>query len=117
MAITAERRTKRATKQQADEPAESKKRHRRSPEEMIKDLEAEIAQVKARAAAKEAKQSDDGKAFMLAVKAVDKAAAVAREAGNNQLVRALEAARAPLSEQLVAMGLRLPSKRGRRGQG
>ncbi|HKX45892.1 MAG TPA: hypothetical protein VJP77_04270 [Planctomycetota bacterium] len=121
MAITAERRTKRATKKQnadaVEAKGEGKKRHRRSPEEMIKDLELEIAQVKARAAARQAKQSDEGKAFMLAVKAVDRALAVAQEAGDSGMVKTLEAARAPLSERLVAMGLRLPAKRGRRGQG
>ena len=114
MAITAERRTKRTTKKQDDDTGEAKKRHRRSPEEMIQDLELEIAQVKARAAARQAKQSDEGKAFMLAVKAVDRALAVAQEAGDSGMVKTLEAARAPLSERLVALGLRLPAKRGRR---
>ncbi|HKX45886.1 MAG TPA: hypothetical protein VJP77_04240 [Planctomycetota bacterium] len=95
-------------------PAEAKKRHRRSPEEIIKDLEAEIVRVQAKAAAKQAKQSGEGKAFMLAVKAVDRALAIAQEADDSGMVKSLEAARAPLSERLVAMGLRLPAKRGRR---
>src|SRR5262245_34643634 len=97
-----------------------KERTRRTSEEMIQDLEAEIARVKARAAAKQAKATDEGKALLLAVKAVDKALAVASEAGNEELVHALEAARAPMSEQVVAMGIRLPdpkAKRGRRRKG
>ena len=93
-----------------------KERNRRTPDEMVADLEAEIARVKARAAAKEAKSTDEGKALLLAVKFVDKAMAVAAEANNADLVRALEAARAPLSEQVVAMGIRLPDAKAKRGR-
>jgi len=91
-------------------------RTRRTSEEMVADLEAEIARVKARAAAKEAKTQPEGKALLLAVKAIDKALAVAAEVRNDGLVRALEAARAPLSEQVVAMGIRLPDPKARRGR-
>jgi hypothetical protein len=93
-----------------------KERNRRTPDEMVADLEAEIARVKARAAAKEAKATDEGKALLLAVKSVDKALAVAADARNDGLVRALEASRAPLSEQLVAAGIRLPDAKARRGR-
>ena len=95
---------------------ETKTRNRRSPEQMVQDLEAEIAHVRARAAARQAKGTDEGKALLLAVKFVDKALAVAAEANNADLVRALESARAPLSEQLVAMGIRLPDAKARRGR-
>jgi hypothetical protein len=95
---------------------ETKTRNRRSPDQIVADLEQEIARVKARAAAREAKATDEGRALLLAVKFVDKALAVAAEASNADLVRALEAARAPLSEQLVAMGIRLPDPKSRRGR-
>ena len=45
---------------------------------------------------------------MVAVKAIDKAHAVASEAKNETIAGALEAARAPLSALLVEMGLRVP---------
>ena len=112
MAITAERRTKRATKKQDDDTGEAKKRHRRSPNEMIQDLETEIARLKTKAAAKEAKQSEEGKAFLAAVKVVDKAIVIASEAGDKQMVHALESARATLGEHLVRMGVRAPAIRG-----
>src|SRR5262245_27198496 len=94
---------------------------RRTPEQQIQDLQAEIERVKARAAAKEAaaevKGSPDGVAFLAAVKAADRAIRVAGENKNNSMVRALEAARAPMAEHLVSMGLRLPDRKARRGRG
>ena len=87
---------------------------RRTPEQMIADLEAKIAAVKARAATKKAKADPAGKALTAAAKAVDKAIEAAQ--GNDDLVRALEAGRAPLSEQMVRMGLRLPDRKARRGR-
>ena len=95
---------------------ETKTRNRRSPDQMVADLEAEIARVKARAAAREAKSTEEGKALLLAVKFVDKALTVAAEANNADLLRGLEAARAPLSEQVVAMGIRLPDSKAKRGR-
>jgi hypothetical protein len=92
---------------------------KRTPEQMISDLEAEIERVKARAvtkaAAAEVRGSPDGVAFLAAVKAVDRAIRVAGEQRNDAMVRALEAARAPLGEHLIAMGLRLPDRKARRG--
>jgi hypothetical protein len=94
---------------------------RRTPEEVVADLEAKIAAVKARAAAKEmtaeVKGSPDGLAFIATVKAADRAIRVAGEHRNDGMVRALEAARAPLAEHIVSMGIRLPDpKAPRRGR-
>ncbi len=77
---------------------------RRTPEQMIADLEAKIEKVKARAASNEIRQSDEGKAFLGAVKAIDKALNVVTD---EKMVRALEAGRAPLSQQLIEMGVRV----------
>jgi N-methylhydantoinase B/oxoprolinase/acetone carboxylase alpha subunit len=90
-------------------------RKHRTPEQVVADLEAKIAAVKQRAASKEAKANPVGKALLLAVKAIDKAQAVAAEAKNEPLGRALEASRAPLSEQVVAMGIRLPDPKAKKG--
>jgi len=72
-----------------------------------------------RAAAKQAaagvKGSPDGLAFLATVKAADRAIRVAGEHKNDAMVRALEAARAPLREHLASMGVRLPDgKAGRK---
>lgn len=92
---------------------------KRSPEQMISDLEAEIERVKARAIAKEAKAQPEGKALIVAVRALDKAARVAADAGNKEVMSALEGARAALAPAIVGLGLRIPekAKRGRRKKG
>jgi len=68
-------------------------------------VEAKIASVKARQAAKEAKAKPEVRALVLAVKAIDKAVEAAN--ANPSLARALESARAILGEQLVGLGVRL----------
>jgi hypothetical protein len=104
------------TKQNDSTATAAKPRKQRTPDQIVADLEAEIARVKARAAAREAKAAPEGKPFMLAVKAVDKALDEAREAGNAEMIHALETARAALGEQLIRMGVRAPQKRKRKGE-
>jgi len=93
---------------------------RRTPEEQIADLQAEIERVKQRAEAKqvaaEVKGSPDGVAFLATVKAADRAIRVAGDQKNDAMVRVLEAARAPLAEHLVSMGVRLPDRKARRSR-
>ena len=100
---------------------ETKKYNRRSTDQIVADFEAKIAAVKQRAAQKEAaaevKASPDGVAFLAAVKAADRAIRVAGEAKNDSMLRALEAARAPLAEHLVSMGVRLPDRKAGRSRG
>lgn len=100
--------------------AETKSRNRRTPDQIVADLEQEIARVKARAeskqAAAEVKGSPDGVAFLAAVKAADRAIRVAGEHKNDAMMRVLEAARAPLAEHLVSMGVRLPDQKAKRGR-
>jgi hypothetical protein len=106
------------TKKAETKATDSKKpRKQRTPDQIVADLEAEIARVKARAAAREAKAAPEGKPFMAAVKATDKALDEAREAGNREMIQALETARAALGEQLIRMGVRAPQARKRRGKG
>ncbi len=81
---------------------------RRTPEQIVADLEQKIADVKARAIAKEAKQNPEAKPFIAALKAIDKAMEAAT---NEETTRALEAARVPLSTRLIEMGLRLPNRK------
>jgi hypothetical protein len=82
---------------------------------MIADLEAQIERVARRAAAREVRATDEGRAFLTAVKAVDKAIEAAQAAGDQAMTHALESARATLGEHMIAMGIRAPqSRRGRR---
>lgn len=92
------------------------RRKRRSPEEMIADLEAKIREVKARAAAKELKASPSAKAARAAVKAIDKALDIAAEEGENHLRHALADARKPLAAHLEQQGIKLPKARVPRGR-
>ena len=110
MTATHERSKKTETKKAA-----KPKRTNRTPEQIVADLKAKIADVEARAAAKEAKASPGTKALLAAVKAIDKAHAVATDAKAEIIAGALEAAQAPLSAVLVEMGLRVPEARKRPG--
>jgi hypothetical protein len=92
-----------------------KKRARRTHEQIIADLEAKIEAVRTRAAKKEVKASPTGKALLTAIKALDKAIEAAEAEGDTEMLRALEAGRAPLATQLVERGLRLPDAKSRRG--
>jgi len=68
-------------------------------------------------AADEVKGSPDGLAFLAAVKAADRAIRLAGEQKNDAMLRALEAARAPLAEHLASMGVRLPDRKAGRPRG
>ena len=83
------------------------KRKRRNEEELIADLEAEIRRIKQKVAEAEAKARPDGKAFLAAARALDKAIDVVEDP---DLLGALEAARTPLSEQMIKQGLRMPDR-------
>ena len=97
-----------------------KERTQRTEEERVAELEAQIAGIKQRAAAKrvvkEVKGSPDGVAFLATVKSMDKAIRVASESKNEAMVRVLESARTPMAEHLVGMGLRLPDRKANRGR-
>ncbi len=91
------------------EPTETK-RNRRTPEEIVADLQAEIERVQARAAAQQAKAVPQARALLVAARALDKAGVGC----TGDVKRAIEAARALLGEQLASMGVRVPQARRRR---
>jgi hypothetical protein len=93
-----------------------KKRIRRSPEQLIADLQAKIKDIENRAAAKEIKRSPSAKAALAAVRHIDKANALAEEEGNTALRRALADGRKPLAAFLEAQGMQLPKARAPRGR-
>ena len=84
---------------------------RRTPEEIVAEYEAKIAAVKARAAAKQAKASPEGSAFLVAARGLQKAQAAAQAAHDEPMERAIEAALAALSAHAVEAGLRMPQPR------
>jgi hypothetical protein len=84
---------------------------RRTPEQIVADFEAKIAAVKARAAAKQAKASPEGAAFLVAARALQKAQAAAEAAKDQPMDRVLETALAALSAHAVEAGLRMPQPR------
>jgi hypothetical protein len=99
--------------------AEPKTRNRRTADQIVADLQAEIDRVKARAAVKEAKARPEAQPLILAVRALDKAGRAATETGNKEIVAALDSARAALAPAIVGLGLRIPekTKRGRKRKG
>jgi hypothetical protein len=98
---------KKKTKRQPT-PATGKRRKRRSPDQIIADLEAEIRRVKERAVAKQMKESPAVKASMTAIRALDKGLEAASEENNSRLRHALADARKALGSYLEGAGLRLP---------
>ncbi|MDF1797636.1 MAG: hypothetical protein P1V81_00540 [Planctomycetota bacterium] len=92
------------------------RRKRRTPEEIIADLQAQIRDVRTRAVAKEMKQSDAVKKAIAAVRALDKGMDHAKEEGNSRLHHALADSRRVLGEFLTGEGLKLPKARMPRGR-
>src|SRR5262245_32611049 len=84
--------------------AETKTRSHRTADARVAELEQKIASIKARAAAKEAKAKPEAQPLILAVRALDKAGRAAQEAGNGEVVKALDAARAALAPAIVGLG-------------
>jgi hypothetical protein len=84
---------------------------RRTPEQIVAEYEAKIAAVRARAAAKQAKASPEGAAFLVAARGLQKAQVAAKAAKDEPMERAIDAALAALSAHAVEAGLRMPQPR------
>ena len=91
-----------------DGSSPKRRRKRRSPEEIIADLQAEIRRVRLRAKARELKSSPAFKASLSAMRAIDKALKSARTEGDTGLRHALAAARRSIGGYLEEQGLKLP---------
>ena len=96
-------RTKTPTAPETAEPA--KPRRRRTPEQMIADKQAEIAEIEARAARRAAKKSPEGSAFVAARSAIKRALKAAREATDDPMAEALENAYGQLEAYAEGAGL------------
>ena len=82
-----------------------KKRNRRTPDQIVADLEAKIEDVRTRAACRAAKQSPEGKAFLAASRAVSKALEAAHEAKDHAMAEALQSALGSLAQHAKASGI------------
>lgn len=94
----------------------SSRRKRRSPEEMIADLQLQIEEVKQRAAARQMTQTTSVKMTVAVVRQIDKALELAPEEGQTVLRHALADSRKPLASFLSAKGIKLPKARVPRGR-
>jgi molecular chaperone GrpE (heat shock protein) len=92
-----------------------KKRIRRSPEQIIEDLEKQIEEVKARAQARALKRSPAVKTALGAVRQIDRALELAADEEDSALRHALADARAPLKALFEEKGVKLPKARLPRG--
>lgn len=89
----------------------TKKRRRRTDEELVQDLQKKIGLLKKRAQAKKAKSSPAMKHMAVAVRSVDLALESAESASHKG---ALIAAREPLVAFLQMDGVMIPKRRGRK---
>ena len=88
--------------------ASTKRRKRRSADQIIADLQEEIRRVRARAKARELKESVAIKSAFAAVRSIDKGLDAAAEESNTHLRHALADARRALGTYLESQGLKLP---------
>ncbi len=94
----------------------SSRRKRRTPEEMIADLQRKIEEVKARAQAQSVKESPCMKRTISILRSIAKGMDEAKEEGNGALRHALADAHRILSGYLESQGLRPPKARMPRGR-
>jgi hypothetical protein len=90
---------------------ETKKRVRRTEEQLIADLAAEIERLKKRQQARKAKKSPAIKSTADAVRHIDAALKAVEDAAHKQ---ALQEAREPLVAVLMLEGIAVPKPRGRK---
>ena len=90
---------------------EPQKRIRRSEDQRIADLQAEIERLKTKAAAKAVKKDPSAKHTIAAVRSIDQALA---SVSNPTQREALSEARSALVAYLQLEGVKIPQKRGRK---
>jgi len=104
-----------AKRRTAAEPADPAKRRRRTPEEIIADLERKIEEVKQRQETTKLRKSAAVRATLSAVRALDKGLTAAEQEGDTALRHALADAREPLSHLLGERGVKIERTRRPKG--
>jgi hypothetical protein len=97
-------------------PKDGNKRHRRTDEELIRDLQERIAELKNRKAAKQLKQSAAMKKTLTIASGLSKAIALAVEEGDTALQRSLTEGHRAIATHLESCGVKLPKERMPRGR-
>lgn len=90
------------------------RRKRRTPEELIADLQRKIDEVERRKAVREMKRSPAVKHGLGALRSLEAALELASQEQNSSLGSALLEAKRPLAGYFEAQGLSLPAARARR---
>lgn len=98
-----------------EEPADRRRRHRRTDEQLLRDLREKIEEIRRRAEARKAKTSLSIRWTLRAVRALDKAIDAAEAEGDTALRHILSDGREPLASFLASRGLVVP--KGRRPKG
>jgi hypothetical protein len=111
---TTKKKAKRAKRKKTAAPA--KKRQRRTDQQLIKDLQAKIEDVKGRAKTRELKRSPALKAAIAAVRGIDRALVAAAEQGESLLRHALADSRKNLVAYLSSQGFKAPKAKLPRGR-
>jgi hypothetical protein len=105
-----------AKKKSANRPAAAKKKRiRRSPDQIIQDLQHEISRLRVKAKNKELKQSPVFKAAISAMGSIDKALRAAEEEGDTAMRHVLTDARKPIADYLGKHGMTVPKARAPKG--
>jgi len=102
---------KKKTTRTAEGDSNKKKRHRRSPEEIIDDLQQEIKRLRAKSTARAIAESPAVKLTLTALKSIDKGLDAAAGESNSHLRHALADARRSLAGYLEKQGVKLPKAR------
>lgn len=92
-------------------PPASKKRVRRSEDQLIADLQAEIERLRTKAATKALKKNPSIRLMSQAVRSIDEASSHSKDSAQRQ---ALSEARTILVSYLQLEGVKIPQKRGRK---
>ncbi len=98
-----------------EEPAERRRRNRRTDEQLLRDLHEKIEEIQRRAEARKAKTSLSIRWTLRAVRALDKAIDAAEADDDNSLRHILSDGREPLATYLESRGIAVP--KGRRPKG
>ncbi len=102
-------------KRQSETNNGSERRHRRSAEEIIADLQKRIEEVRQRQETRQLKGSPAVRGALAAAKALDRGLALAEVEGDTAMRHALADARMPVANMLAQRGINLPKTRRPKG--
>ncbi len=105
-----------AKRNQSAAPQARSKRHRRSSEELIADLQCKIDDVRRRQESLLLKKSPGVRAALAALQTLEKGLAASDEDDDRELQQALNSAREPLAAFVQARGIQIIKRRRSKGR-